>query len=730
MSLYRDRWKSNETAKYGLGGKLIDPNEIPEVDYDVGGLYGDAAKLTAVGQRIESVAHSIEKRWQSGLPEHYDAPEAGQLVAGTGRVVAKAGKPNADLAAVGAALDTLASTVGQLQLKLQILRGEATAFRAWALSLTSEIKMHGGAGSPKDWRTELYPNWERTFGKDVNMSLSNQVGDALDGIIRAEEACVSAIEAHTDTAALPMPSEIPPVREPGNGALRLDDALAAARVRQHDWRRLALTSGAGLPWGGRQPIPKHRLDIFTKLVAGLLDSLVFSPVKFYAGLAGLSFTSARDPMHRGELKIAFKADTAKQTWAGVGRLVQAGVVGSYLDPGLRRQNFETWKQMGLGFVAADEKDPWIQTGKIAGNIAGLFTPSPAKGVGLTHALERLAEAGSEAARRGGGWRLAHLGEVPQLVTDGAWLGGDARVGAKYGLPAVKDLLHAVGFGRARPDIHLPAGHDLTATPVRDADAAVESAKQWAAQAQKSLDERYLPERAALHDAHLRDVRAADAADRPALERDYQHRLAELDRQHRSNVGAIVDEASRRGVTGLHSGLSVGRPDHDAEALRNMLVRHPDSADRTQAVAGYLDHLTPGERLTLARLHPELIRGLGDAVPADMRGHLPPPLPPPTGEVSRAGFERIWTKLPESARENVLDLVLWRNGPLDTASNLPEDFLWPPGPKHPDPALWHALNYLRQHPDAAIAEYLRQQPLPRPDSSIAEFPHRHPLVPAT
>ncbi|MEV4617883.1 hypothetical protein AB0J74_04075 [Asanoa sp. NPDC049573] len=736
---YRDHWKSNETARYGLGGKLIDPAAIPKVEYDIGGMHGDAAKLTAVGKRIETVGHGIDKRWQ-GLAEHYDAPEGGQLVAGTGRVVAKAAKPSADLAAVGSAIDALASTVGPLQQKLERLRAQATAFRAWALSLTTDARIAGhGNPAPKDWRTELYPPWQM-FGKDINMSLSNQVGDALDAIMRAEEACVSAIESHTDTAALPMPSQIPPVREPGNGALRLDDALAAAQARRHDWRALALTSGANLPWGGWQTIPKGRIDIFTKLVAGMFDSLVESPAKFWAGLAGLSFVTARDPMHRGQLGIAFRADTAKQTWAGVGRLVQAGLPGSYLDPHLRQQNFQTWKQMGIGLIASDEPDGWIRTGKVVGNIAGLFAPSPAKGVGLTHALERLAEESGKAARRGGWWRAAHLGEVPKVVTDGGWLGADVRVGAKLGPPAVRDLAHAIRAGLGR--LEAPQ-HDLPAVPVRDAGAAVEHAKQWAAQSQRALDDEYLPERAALHDAHLRDLRSADAADRPALERDYAQRLAELDREHRANVDAIVDEAGRRINDGERSGLSVGLPDHDAEALRNLLSRHPAPAERAAAITGYLDNLTPGERANLARSHPELVRGLGNAVPPDMRGHLPP-LPTPA-EVS--DFERIWKKLPEQGREGLLDLVLWRNGPVDTASNLPGDFLWPEAPGHHGTPLWDAQQQPGRHPDAAIAAYLKQQGAwpasddtalwqaldylrRHPDVAVAEYLRQHAAVPAT
>ncbi|GIF50104.1 hypothetical protein DFJ67_3151 [Asanoa ferruginea] len=645
---YRQHWKSNETARYGLGGALIDPAAIPEVHYDVGGLDGDAAKLIALGKRIESVAQGIEKRWRDGLPDHYDAPEADQLVAGTGRVVAKAGKPNADLAAVGAALSTLASAVGTLQLKLDVLRAEATAFRAWALSLTSEAKFHGGAGVPKDWRTELYPAWNRTFGKDVNMSLCNQVGDALDGIMRAEEACVAAIESHTDTAALPMPSEIPPVREPGNGALRLDDA----RARPYDWRRLALTSGHDLPWGGWQSIPKHRIDIFTKLVAGILDSLVFSPVKFYAGLAGLGLVSAKDPMHRGQLGITFKAGTAKQTWAGVGRLMLAGAPGTYLDRGLRHQNVQTWKQLGLSFVASDEHDPWVRTGKVAGNIAGLFTPSPAKGVGLTHALERLAEAGGEAAKRGGWWRLAHAGELPKAVSEGAWVGADVRVGAKFGSPAIRDLADAVRSGFGRDGSNLTPRH-LPPQPVHNPEAAVGHARQWSVDAQKSLGDAYYPERAALHDAKLRALRAAEMADHPAIERDFTDRLAALARQHQANLDAMLDEADRRILEAQRTGL----PHHDPAA--------------------------------------------------------PPPVAAPAPTLSTSEFERIWTKLPEGARENLLDLVLWRTGPVDTASNLPGEYFWPQAPETQEflgTPLGRTLDYLRLHPDIAIAEYLRQHPL--------------------
>ncbi len=105
---------------------------------------------------------------------------------------------------------------------------------------------------------------------------------------------------------------------------------------------------------------------------------------------------------------------------------------------------------------------------------------------------------------------------------------------------------------------------------------------------------------------------------------------------------------------------------------------------------------------------QLIRNL-DAVPADMyaeanRAGAPVPSPDP----DPGTFQRAWEHLPEPAQEKTLDIVLWRNGPLNTASLLPADFIWG-DPKTAHDQYQTVLSYLQHHPDVAIAEYLRRHP---------------------
>ncbi|MEV4753521.1 alpha/beta hydrolase [Micromonospora sp. NPDC049559] len=620
-------WRHGALGRFGQGGALIDPAAIPELHYDTGGLHADAARLRSLGGKVAASAGKINKRWQGGLPEHYDAPELGDLTAGMSRVVSKATHVRTDLEAAGEALTALASAVDGAMQTLEWLRGQASAFRAWALNFTEDSTL--AHKTPKDWRTEIYPVSGR-HGHEENLSLCNQVGDTLDAVLRAEQACVSALEGHTDTTALPAPEDLPPVRPFGNGALRADDAAAARAYG--DWRRLGLTGGANLPWGGIQSLPKERIDVLTKVIAGFLDSTVISSAKYAAGFLGLSFVTARDPAHRGQLGLKFSVKTFKQTMSANYRMFLAGQPTSYLDAGQRRQNIEIIKGIGTSFVASDEKDGAVRTGKILGNVWGLVGPSPVKGAGIAHALETVSAKGARIAEHGGflGKAAGTALRVPELAANGKWIGLDVRLAGKalgagvdlaqHRLPTVGHLLdRARGLdpGHLVHDADAATGPAAGISPARGSGDAVPHATDWAAREHARLSDRYHEQRAALHQQRLDALRHAPVEEHPRITDRFDAEQRSLKDRFDADRAGIGAEAERRIGAAHRTGLSTGSAAHDAARIDDLVSRHPDAAGRSHAVRDYVDHLTAEERTALAHQHPDLVRSLRDAVPPQM-----------------------------------------------------------------------------------------------------------------
>lgn len=759
-------WRAGAAqARFGVGGQLIDPGEIPHVKYKPEGLWPASTKLRSVGDDVHATGAAIESRWRGGLPHHYQAPEAAQLVAGMGRVVTLADAARDDLFGVALALSTFASDIAPLVKQLESLRSQAWAFRGWALD---HLQMHAG----HTWREEIYPPWGRT-GADVNRSLCNQVGDALDGILRAEAECVSAIDGCIDTVALPPASQMPhvPVVNTGAGGERTD-----ASGNTYDWRGVALTSGWNLPWGGYQSFPHRPLTGVTADLAHALGKLwhnplvrfvrgqassalgnfVTGPISLAAGMAGLHLTRATDPMHRGDLRIAFSAHKAGQTWGGLWRMSKAFNVLGYTSPGAARQSMGTLKALGTNFIDLDDwkKDPWYAAGKVDGNIASLLVPGPIKGAGLGHVMEESAALGGRVAEHGivvGGTEVARGGgllakavglglKAPKFASDGGWVFPDVRLGVHGLKTALPHLTRH--FADHFADREVPRGaspahllsHDLETSARPDWDRGVSRANQHLVNQLDQEMRRYTDAEHALRVQKLNGDLDAHRFERDlkALQADHDRRMADL-----------RAEAQHRTAAAVHGHVK-GDPDHDVAAIRKMLVE-PDPAKRVADLRDYVHGLTSAERRELALTHPMANRLvnqlLGEAGPADrdMLGtirhyvdgmdphdraaflrdhpalrdaldHLPKP--PPAEAEAESAFRAAWERIPEKAREQALDILLWRSGPLNMAGQLPGEYFWPgsPAERH---SYDEAVRYLQHHPEMVMAEYLRAHALSLP-----------------
>ena len=103
---------------------MINPGGIPRIPGDMELLAQHAGELSQVGPAFSMTGEQVNSTWQQ-LAGVYDAPEAGQLMAATGPVQTTAASVGEDIAAVGGALATYASTVKQIQDRLDALRTQA-----------------------------------------------------------------------------------------------------------------------------------------------------------------------------------------------------------------------------------------------------------------------------------------------------------------------------------------------------------------------------------------------------------------------------------------------------------------------------------------------------------------------------------------------------------------------------------------------------------------------------
>ncbi|WP_169807030.1 alpha/beta hydrolase [Micromonospora rosaria] len=551
--------------------------------YDVAGLQADAARLRAVGEQVDTTARRVHSRWSRDLPDSYDAPEVTDLVAGTLRPVDKAVDARSDLEGAAAALATLASTVGPLQQRLDSLRADAAAFRSWALSL----------GPPREWDREVYPARGQS-GAEVNKNLANQVGDALNDILQAEAACVSTIVRHTSTAALPPPSEIP--RIAGNRGVQAGPP---------DWRRLALTSGTNLPWGG--PQIKEPGEV-ASLVGGFVTTFVGQPIEFLGGLAGLTFDRVTGTTNQRELHIGWEASTARRTWLGLGALGVMANPSTWLVPGLRQRNRQTWNGLWRGLSASDERNGWRRSGMVLGNIAGLLLPSPSKGIGLTDALQGVATRGSRVASDGG--VAAKLGgaamTVPYRVVSGQWLFADVRLaGRGLGKAVHSGLDRMFGDVPVRPPTAGELANSIAARSSGGENGPPVESRSAGGTARTAVPG---PPGGVLDDGHLLGILTRHADDPAALATAVREHFAGLSATDRRDLAFRHSEVVSRldGVpSDARSWANLARVERDLEALR--ALEKPDWLERRRLKA--LEAMTQPIRdpVTREMTQPQVLR---------------------------------------------------------------------------------------------------------------------------
>lgn len=102
---------------------------IPVIDGDMDALAGHARELTTLGGAVADTGADVHSTWQ-GLAVPYDAPETAELLAATLPVRRACDDIGEDLAAAGAALVVYSEEVRAIQVRLDALRAQATAFEA------------------------------------------------------------------------------------------------------------------------------------------------------------------------------------------------------------------------------------------------------------------------------------------------------------------------------------------------------------------------------------------------------------------------------------------------------------------------------------------------------------------------------------------------------------------------------------------------------------------------
>lgn len=396
-----------------VGSQLINPSMIPVIATQCDALQQDAAQLRKHGERVTRTGERIHEHWQKLRP-HYEAPEGEQLCYATARPRSKATVAGNHLIQASEHLWTFAGELKPKVERLEYLRREAQEFVAWANRY------------PTDWPRRSYPSGElltaivtsEELGGTVNSYLGTEVAKVVNAIRRLQDHYANAIKNLVDTTVLP------PLEAPPPNVNRHDrDSVAPPDWRRGDYEHL--------PWGGYVVPPTSAIPGPLRIQLGLhqanLDGLLFFPK-----LAGLNIQV--DLTGRaGILKADAGLDVARGAWTGVGRLGMAlggggalGSLASYTRSTTRDMNLSTLKAFGGGFIASDEKDPWMRTGKIMSSVGSLFSPSPVKGP-----AGALAKAGAQLGAKGGlGLNIAGRAmRIPDLLINRNWLSGnDLSVG--------------------------------------------------------------------------------------------------------------------------------------------------------------------------------------------------------------------------------------------------------------------------------------------------------------
>ena len=103
---------------------MISPDSIPRIAGDMTELAAHANELTRTGAAIADTGATVHQGWQA-LAAVYQAPEADQLLAATGPVMAVCASVGEDIQAAAAALRVYAADTADIQARLDALRLQA-----------------------------------------------------------------------------------------------------------------------------------------------------------------------------------------------------------------------------------------------------------------------------------------------------------------------------------------------------------------------------------------------------------------------------------------------------------------------------------------------------------------------------------------------------------------------------------------------------------------------------
>lgn len=114
------------------GDGLVLPEGFPcrSGDIRAGDVREAAARLVGMGEGVDSRMETVVGLW-GGLPGVYEAPEADQVYALMAPAAAAAETVKGKFAAAGRALGAFADEIEPVAVELEVLEGEAAAFRAW-----------------------------------------------------------------------------------------------------------------------------------------------------------------------------------------------------------------------------------------------------------------------------------------------------------------------------------------------------------------------------------------------------------------------------------------------------------------------------------------------------------------------------------------------------------------------------------------------------------------------
>ncbi|HYZ07659.1 MAG TPA: hypothetical protein VE709_03500 [Pseudonocardiaceae bacterium] len=385
---------------------MINPGGIPRIPGDMEVLARHAQELTRVGPAFSATGEQVNSTWQQLAPV-YDAPEVGQLLAATGPVQTTAASVGADIATVGGALSTYATTVKQIQNQLDALRTQA-----------QDLVAEAAADKANEGTLEQVGEFVGIGGDDDEYAersneLASQVNAQVAAFNEAQRVCANTINALY-----------------GGTQYRADDGDGQQEPGEYGYTAeqldTAFEQGQELPWGSYA-------ETDTGIVGGVWDG-----AKMFVGDLGALI--GRDPT-TGE----WSWGTAGTAWKGLGTFALA--VGTYAIPGGAALDQalndgklgDTLVAAGKGIIAYDE---WGQGDNArAGGMAGF---------NILSAIVGTKGAGSALRGVGAGAQTSRIGAVSRvggaMVRSGEFI---AR------LPTTESLIGRVS--QHLPGMRLPGG---------------------------------------------------------------------------------------------------------------------------------------------------------------------------------------------------------------------------------------------------------------------------------